>query len=85
VDIAILIVFGVILAIAVASLLVFRRRRLSTRLRVILSLVAVVLLANWQIRENPSLLGAVAFIVFAVFVLGAGIYYLWQADKEPRE
>lgn len=71
--------------IAVVSTLYFRHHHLSTRGRIILSLIAVGLMASWQLREGSSLLGAIVIVGFAVFVLGAGIYHLWKSEHEPPE
>lgn len=68
--------------VAVVSALIFRRRSLGTRLRAVLSLAAVVLLGFSLVREKGFSPGAVALIVIAALVLGAGTLVLRRVEKD---
>ncbi|MCX7019909.1 MAG: hypothetical protein NTY46_13155 [Candidatus Sumerlaeota bacterium] len=76
-------IFGLVVIVAVVSVLSFRRHSLGTRNRVILSLLAIGLLLAGPLRKGVAEPGDVALIVLTAAVLGSGIIYLWRKQHHP--
>lgn len=84
-DSRIMIYLGLLVVIASVSLVVFRRCSLGTAKRIGMAMLAVALLVVWQVQNGHTGPGAVVLAVFAAFVLGAGVWFLWRFENRPPD
>ena len=82
---AIVAVFAVMAVVAMGSLAYFRRHSLGTRMRIVLSVVAVSLFAASMVRENDFSPGKLTLLVVMVLLLGTGIVFLKNQEGRPPE